>query len=70
MKAIVCEKCGTPDVLEVKKVKKLTLKDEEVLVKVQAASMNYPDWGLLRSVFIVRIMGQGLFAQKNYSTRI
>jgi NADPH:quinone reductase-like Zn-dependent oxidoreductase len=71
MKTIVCTEYGpTDDVLEFKEVEKPALKEDEVLAKVQAASVDYPNWGLLREVFFVRLKGQGLLQQKNFNTRI
>jgi NADPH:quinone reductase-like Zn-dependent oxidoreductase len=43
MKAIVYTKYGSPDVLEQKELEKPAPRDDEVLVKVQAASVNALD---------------------------
>lgn len=43
MKAIVCPRYGTPDVLQYKEVDKPTMKDKEVLVRVRATAVNSGD---------------------------
>lgn len=48
MKAIVCNKYGSPDVLELAVVEKPIPKDNQVLVKIHAASLNYGNLVLLR----------------------
>lgn len=64
MKAVVRERYGTPDVLELRDVAKPTPKATEVLVRVYAASVNDWDWGLLQGTpFVNRILG-GLFRPK------
>jgi len=66
MKAIVYEKYGSPDVLELREVKKPIPKDNEVLIKVHAASVNAYDWHFLTAdIFLVRLMGGGLLKPKN-----
>ncbi|MCE7923906.1 MAG: NAD(P)-dependent alcohol dehydrogenase [Haliscomenobacteraceae bacterium CHB4] len=65
MKAFVCHNYGSPDVLKLEEVEKPAPKDNEVLVKVHAASANAGDWHLLRGEpFLVRLMF-GLFKPKN-----
>jgi len=65
MKAIVYEKYGLPDVLELKDVEKPTPLDDEVLVEVHAASVNAYDWHFLTAdVFLIRLMGGGLLRPK------
>ncbi len=58
MKAIVYHNYGLPDVLKLEEVAKPTPKDNEVLVKVHAVSVNRSDWeGLVGKPFYVRIGG-------------
>jgi NADPH:quinone reductase-like Zn-dependent oxidoreductase len=65
MKAIVCTQYGPPDVLQRKEVEKPAPKEDEVLVKVHAASVNAYDWHLLTAdIFMVRLMGGGLLKPK------
>jgi NADPH:quinone reductase-like Zn-dependent oxidoreductase len=47
MKAIVYTKYGGPEVLQIKQVEKPYPKDDEVLAKVYAVSINDWDLGLL-----------------------
>ena len=47
MKAIVYTRYGPPDVLQLKEVERPTPTDDEVLIKVQAASVNRSDWETL-----------------------
>jgi len=48
MKAIVRETYGSPDVLHLEEVPLPAVRDDDVLVKVRAASANAGDWHLLR----------------------
>ena len=57
MKAIVYHNYGSPDVLKLEEVQKPVPQDDEVLVKVIAASVAAGDWHLLRAdPFLVRFM--------------
>jgi 2-desacetyl-2-hydroxyethyl bacteriochlorophyllide A dehydrogenase len=65
MKAIVFEKYGSPEVLRLKDVERPTPKDNEVLIKVFATSINPLDWHIMRgSPFIARL-SFGLLKPKN-----
>ncbi len=65
MKAIVYTEYGSPDVLHIKDVERPTPKDNEVLVKVHAASANPADWHTMRGEpFLARLVN-GLLKPKN-----
>ena len=66
MKAIIYSQYGPPDVLELKEIDKPIPGDNEILVKVRAATVNRTDCANLRAKpsFIMRPM-LGLFKPKN-----
>jgi NADPH:quinone reductase-like Zn-dependent oxidoreductase len=66
MKAIVYTNYGSPDVLEVRDIKKPVPNDNQVLIKVHAASTNPLDWHTLEGMpYIIRAMGVGLRKPKS-----
>jgi NADPH:quinone reductase-like Zn-dependent oxidoreductase len=66
MKAIICTKYGSPDVLQLQEVAKPAPQDDEVLIKIHAASINARDWRFMRAKpFFVRLMPGSLFHPKN-----
>ena len=65
MKAIVYEKYGASDVLELKEIPKPSTKDNEVLVKIHAAALNAADWRLMRGKPLLLRMAFGLFKPKH-----
>jgi len=66
MKAIICPKYGSPDVLQLREVAKPDPRDDEVLIKIHAASLNSRDLRMLRAnPFFMRLMPGGLFRPKN-----
>jgi len=65
MKAIVYSKFGTPDVLRLEEVEKPVPKDNEILIKIRAASVNPYDLHFISGKpLAVRLMGSGLFRPK------
>jgi NADPH:quinone reductase-like Zn-dependent oxidoreductase len=66
MKAVVYTNYGSPDVLEIRDVKKPVPNDDQVLVKVRAASLNPLDWHYMEGTpYIMRAMGTGLRKPKS-----
>src|ERR1700729_3283717 len=66
MKAIVYHDYGSPDVLQLEEIEKPVAADNEVLIKVRAASINPLDWHFMRGTpYIVRIVMTGLSKPKN-----
>jgi NADPH:quinone reductase-like Zn-dependent oxidoreductase len=65
MKAIVYHNYGSPDVVKLEEVEKPAPQDNEVLVKVYAASVNAADWHIMRGKpYFMRLMGFGLLKPK------
>lgn len=50
MKAIVQDQYGSPDALELREVDVPVVNDNEVLVRVHAASVNFGDWATMRGL--------------------
>lgn len=68
MKAIVYTEYGSPDVLHLLDVAKPVPADDQVLIRIHAASVNSLDWRLLRGKpALARVMIGGLFKPK-YNT--
>lgn len=65
MKAIVYTKYGSPDQLQLQEVPKPTPKDDEVLIKVHASSINSWDRDNLAGKFLLVRLISGLFRPKH-----
>jgi NADPH:quinone reductase-like Zn-dependent oxidoreductase len=59
MKAIVSERYGPPDLLELREIAKPVIEDHQVLVRVHASSVNPAEWYRVHGPFFAR-MGNGL----------
>lgn len=66
MKAVVYTEYGSPDVLEIRDIKKPVPGDDQILIKVHAAAINPLDWHFIRGTpYIMRAMGVGLRKPKD-----
>jgi len=64
MKAIVFTQYGPPDGLELKEVPRPTPKDDELLIRVHASSINSWDWEFLNGIPFINRLLYGLFKPK------
>ena len=60
MKALAFHQYGLSDVLNLEEIEQPVPKDNEVLVKVKAASINDWDWAMLQGIPFVNRMQSGL----------
>lgn len=66
MKAIVQDAYGSPEVLELRDIDKPVVGDDEVRLRVRAASVHPDVWHVVRGLpYVLRIMGAGLLRPKN-----
>jgi NADPH:quinone reductase-like Zn-dependent oxidoreductase len=65
MRAMVYEEYGSPDVLELREIEKPTPKEDEVLIKVQAASVNAMDYRFLTGTPLLARLMAGLLKPKH-----
>ena len=64
MRAVVFRKYGTPDVLHIEEIEKPAPMENEVLVKVEASTVNRSDTGLRSSEYFFARIFTGLFRPK------
>jgi NADPH:quinone reductase-like Zn-dependent oxidoreductase len=65
MKAIVQDRYGTADVLELRDIDQPAIGDDDVLVRVHAAGVHIGDWHVMTGLpYLLRIIGFGLRAPR------
>lgn len=64
MRAAVYRSYGPPDVLQIEQLDKPSPQDDEVLVRVQASSVNPAEWYSMIGMFVARL-GSGLLRPKD-----
>src|SRR5207247_3773442 len=66
MKALVQERYGAPDDLDLREVDKPVVGDDEVLVRVRAASIQPDVWHVVAGrPYVLRLMGAGFSNPRN-----
>ena len=66
MKAVIYEKYGPPEVLQLKEIENPVPTGNKVLVKIHASSINYGDRMLVSGKpFLIRLMGYGILSPKH-----
>lgn len=65
MTAVIQDRYGAADVLETQDIERPEIADDEVLVRVRAASIHLGDWVLMTGVPYVMRLGTGLRKPKN-----
>ena len=65
MKAMIYNEYGPPEVLELQEIETPVVKDDEVLVRIHAASVNWLDWHFLTGTPILARLMAGLLKPKN-----
>jgi len=65
MKAVVAERYGPPDVLELREIDRPVIEDHQVLVRVHASSVNPAEWYRVTGPFFARAFGGGLRKPKS-----
>jgi len=66
MKAIVQNRYGSADVLELRELDEPVAGEDQLLVRVRAASVHADVWHVMRGVpYVLRIMGAGVRRPKN-----
>ncbi len=66
MKAVIYTHYGSPEVLEIREIEKPVPKDDQVLIKGRAASVNPLDWHFMEGTpYLMRALGVGLRRPKD-----
>ncbi|MGE5222513.1 MAG: NAD(P)-dependent alcohol dehydrogenase [Omnitrophica WOR_2 bacterium] len=65
MKAVVYTEYGPADVLKIEEIEQPPPQDQQVLIKVHAASINASDWRVMENPILARLTGGGLLKPKN-----